>query len=154
METVNQVEATKTFTQDDVNRIVEDRLKREREKFADYSVLKEKSEKFDAMEEANKSELQKALDRASALETELADRKKADELREVREKVAKETGIPVHLLKGATEEECKDEAKAIAEFAKPSGYPQVKDGGEVTKTGKLTTRKQFEDWVNESLGGI
>lgn len=154
METVNQEEATKTFTQDDVNRIVEDRLKREREKFADYSVLKEKSEKFDAMEEANKSELQKALDRANALETELADRKKADEVREVREKVAKETGIPVHLLKGATEEECKEEAKAIAEFAKPSGYPQVKDGGEVTKTGKLTTRKQFEDWVNESLGGI
>lgn len=158
METVNQEEVTeevKTFTQDDVNRIVEDRLKREREKYADYAVLKEKSEKLDAMEEASKTELQKAVERANALESELNDYKKANEVREIREKVAKETGIPANLLKGSTEEECKEEAQAIAEFAKPNAYPQVKDGGEVTNTtSKLTTKKQFEQWANEALGGI
>ncbi|MEO6627624.1 MAG: hypothetical protein ABIP03_03560 [Aquihabitans sp.] len=33
----------KTFTQDDVNKIIDDRLKREREKFADYDDLKKKA---------------------------------------------------------------------------------------------------------------
>lgn len=152
-QTVNQEQTTegKTFSQDDVNRIVEERLKREREKYADYSVLKEKSEKFDAIEEANKTELQKAQERAQALETELNERKRADEIREIRDKVAKETGIPANLLKGSTEEECNEEAKAIAEFAKPGTYPQVKDGGEVTHTGKATTRQQFEEWANKAF---
>lgn len=152
METVKQ-ETTqdKTFTQDEVNKIVENRLQREREKYADYSVLKEKSEKFDAMEEANKSELQKALDKATSLETELTTIKKANEVREIRERVAKETGIPATLLKGATEEECKEEAQAIADFAKPGSYPSVKDGGEVSNGSKNSTREQFAQWASEAF---
>ena len=48
-ETVNQViEAPeKTFTQEEVNQIVGDRLKRESAKYADYDALKTKAEKFD-----------------------------------------------------------------------------------------------------------
>ena len=77
-ETVNQeattttaTEPERTFTQTEVDAIVRDRLQRERNKYADYEAYKEKAEKFDAAEEAQKSELQKATERASALEAEL-----------------------------------------------------------------------------------
>ena len=124
---------TRTFTQEEVNAIVGKRLAEEKSKFADYDVLKAKAEKFDEAEEANKSELQKATERANNLESELNALKKADEVRVMRENVAKETGIPSNLLTGATEEECKAQAEAIKAYAQPSGYPRVKDRGETPK---------------------
>lgn len=156
-ETVNQEnQATtitgKTFTQDEVNAIVTDRLTRDRAKYADYDALKEKAEKFDKLEEANKTELQKATERADALQVELDKLKGENAVRELRNKVAEETGIPANLLTGKTEEECRAQAEMIAEYAKPSNYPKVRDGGEVTNLGKLTTRQQFAAWANNAFG--
>jgi len=158
METVNQAnEATQEqktnqaeakFTQADVDRIVQDRLSREREKYVDYTALKEKAEKFDKIEEESKSELQKATERATALQTELDSLKKANTVREMREKVAKETGVPANLLTGDDADACKAQAKQILEFSRPSGYPNVKDGGEVRTTGKRSTREEFAEWFN------
>ena len=80
METVNQVQtnteetAEKTFTQEDVNKIVEDRLQRERQKYAgmaDYDQVKEKAGKYDELQEASKTELQKATDKVASLQKEL-----------------------------------------------------------------------------------
>ena len=78
-----------------------------------------------------------------------AHKEKAESIREIREEVAKETGIPAHLLTGATEEECKAQAAAIADYAKPAPYPAVKDAGEVNDVGKVTTRQQFAEWSNK-----
>lgn len=150
-ETVKQ-EATenteKTFTQAEVDAIVGDRLKRDRQKYADYDSLKEKAEKFDEMEEASKSELQKAIERGDALQSELDSLKAANTIREIRTKVAEETGVPANLLTAATEEDCKAQASAILEYANPKGYPTVRDGGEISKQiGKKTTREQFAEWA-------
>ena len=41
-----------SFTTDQVNAIVAERLSRERAKYADYDSLKEKTAKFDAQEES------------------------------------------------------------------------------------------------------
>lgn len=142
----------KTFTQAEVDAIVGDRLKRDRQKYADYETLKEKADKFDELEESNKSELQKAIERGDALQVELDKLKGANAIRELRNKVAEETGIPAHLLTGKTEDECREQAEAIAEYAKPSGYPNVRDGGEVRNTGKPTTRQQFAEWANKAFG--
>ena len=157
METVNQDNQAienpeRTFTQAEVDAIVGDRLKRDRQKYADYETLKEKADKFDEMEESNKSELQKAIERGDALQVELDKLKGANAVRELRNKVADETGVPAHLLTGSTEEECREQASAIAEYAKPSGYPSVRDGGEVRNTGKPTTRQQFAEWANNAFG--
>lgn len=141
----------KTFTQAEVDAIVGDRLKRDRQKYADYDTLKEKADKFDAMEEANKSELQKAIERGDALQVELDKLKGANAVREMRNKVAEETGVPAHLLTGKTEDECREQAQAIVEYAKPSSYPAIKDGGEVRHTGKATTRQQFAEWANKAF---
>lgn len=61
---------TPITSQDDLNRIIADRVSRERNKFADYKDLKAKAAKLDEIEEANKTELQKANDRIAATERE------------------------------------------------------------------------------------
>lgn len=155
METVNQEnqvqEEPRTFTQEELDRIVGERLQRERAKYADFEELKEKAAKFDAAEEAQKSELQKATERAESLQKELDILKHADSVRTIRDKVAAETGVPASLLNADDEEGCKVQAKAILEFAKPQGYPVVKDSGEVRKTSGGATREQFKDWLETSL---
>lgn len=157
-ETVNQdtqqtaAEPERTFTQSEMDAIIRDRLKREREKYADYDALKEKAGRFDAAEEAQKSELQKATERADALQAQLDSMLKADNVRKIREKVAHETGVPATLLNAEDEETCKAQAKAIMEFAKPGVYPAVPDRGEVHKAiGGGKTRDQFKDWFESSL---
>ena len=59
---------TPPATQDDLNRIIADRVSRERAKFGDYKELKAKAARLDEIEQANKSELEKATERISAAE--------------------------------------------------------------------------------------
>lgn len=76
--------ADKVLTQADVDRIVQERLTRERQKFADYEDLKSKASKLDELEQANKSELEKMQARAEEAEkraTEASERAKASTLR-------------------------------------------------------------------------
>jgi hypothetical protein len=123
--------AEKTFTQSEVNQIVADRLQRERAKYEGFDDFKAKAERLDAMEEASKTELQKATDKAARLQAELDGLKKANSVRAIREKVAADNKIPVSLLTGETEEACTEQAKAILAFARPDSYPNLRDGGEV-----------------------
>ena len=144
-------EASKTFTQAELDKIVGERLSRERAKYEGFDELKAKAAKFDEMEEANKTELQKMSEKAQALQTELDSLKKAATIRDLRDKVAKETGVPASLLTGDTEEACKVQAEAIKEFANPSSYPTVKDGGEIHNLTKRTSKEAFADFVSEVL---
>lgn len=150
METVNQETTNneeKTFTQEEVNQMIGERLAREKSK---YTELEAKAQKYDEIEEKSKTELQKATEKANALQAELDGIKKANSIRELREKVAKEKNIPASLLTGETEEECTAQADAILSFAKPNAYPVVKDSGEVRGTGKKSTRDQFKEWMEET----
>lgn len=64
-------EFTPPATQEELNRIIDARLKREREKFADYEDLKVKAQKFTDLEQDKKSDEEKWTERITALETEL-----------------------------------------------------------------------------------
>lgn len=130
----DNTQAPKTFTQEEVNAIVGDRLARDREKYKDYDDLKEKARKYDEYEEANKTELQKEKERADALEKKVNALEKANNIKSVRDKVAKETGVPAHLLYGDDEESCRTQAKALVDYKKDGTYPNVKDGGESHNT--------------------
>lgn len=104
----------RTFTQEEVNSIVADRLNRERAKYADYDDLKAKASQYDT----TKVQLD-ALNSANARRDMIA-------------RVAAATGCPAELLTGDTEEACTAQAQAITAFAKtqqPAGYPNVRDGG-------------------------
>ena len=59
-------------TQDDLNRVLADRIKRERDKYADYKDVKAKADRLDSLEAANKSEAEKVAERIAALESENA----------------------------------------------------------------------------------
>ena len=50
----------RTFTQEEVDKLIGERLFREREKYADFETYKEKAAKYDAAEEASKKEWQRS----------------------------------------------------------------------------------------------
>lgn len=68
----------KTFTQEDVDRIVGERIKREREKYADYDDLKAKANANDE----TKSELEQLRERAEIAERKANELEHANQLRE------------------------------------------------------------------------
>lgn len=154
-ETVNQgmpEEAEKTFTQSELNAILTDRLARERGKYSDYEELKSKAQQFDAAEEARKTELQKATEKAEALQKKLDEIAKANEIREMKNKVASQTGLPSDMLEfltGEDEETCMAQAKKLVDRVKASGFPSVKDSGEsrapgITKADILGIKNERE----------
>ena len=147
----NATQETRTFTQEEVNNFLAKDRRQMEERFADYEALKAKAAKLDELEEASKTELQKATERANALEAELNTMKKASEIRAIRDNVASKTGVPASMLTFDTEEECTAQANEILNFRKPAGYPTVKDGGEVSHVGGTTTRDQFAEWANEAF---
>ena len=135
-----------TFTQEDVNRIVAKRVA----KYSDYEALKEKAAKFDEQVEASKTDLQKATERADALQAELDAMKSAEQIRTMREEVATSKGVPAVLLTGKTPEECEGQADALLTWASnksTNGYPKVPDGGDPITT--KPAREQFADWLNQ-----
>lgn len=151
-ETVNQettVETPeRTFSQTEVDAIISDRLKREREKYADYADLKTKAGAYDELFKAHGETKKQAED----LKAQLAALKKVVETRDVRDKVAAETGVPSSLLTAETEEELKKQAAAILAFRGTAPkYPNVADGGEVAKTGGGSTRQQFANWFENNI---
>lgn len=76
----------KTFSEDDINRIVKERLDRERKKYADYNDLKQAKAKLDEIEMANKSKEEQALAKLQALEAKIAESQKAVQAAELKEK--------------------------------------------------------------------
>lgn len=66
-------EPARTFSQTDVDRIVQDRLARQKAQYAGFDELKAKADKFDELEQASKTELEKAQERLAKLEREQAD---------------------------------------------------------------------------------
>lgn len=145
-------EPEKTFTQEQVNAIVGERLAKEKAKYADYEELQKKASSYDELQEANKSELEKATERANKLQAQVDSMNKANEIRGIRDKVSTETGVPAALLTGDTEEACKEQAEAIKAFAKPkANYPKVPDGGELNKPLPTNTADKFADWFNQNL---
>lgn len=95
--------------------------------------------------EANKGK----LEQFETVQSELAELKQANAIRDMRAKISQETGIPVSLLTCDTEDACKAQAEAIKEFAKPSAYPALYDGGEPGgRAPKTSTREQFAEWFN------
>lgn len=116
----------RTFTQAELDSIVGERLSRERQKYADYEDLKTKAAEYDKQQEASKTELQKAQDKAAKLQAKVDSMEKAGKIRDIRDRVSRDTGVPAELLSGEDEEACKAQAESILKFARGSKYPGVK----------------------------
>lgn len=81
----------KTFTQTELNRILKERLDGERARFADYDQLKTKVAELDA---ANKTEIEKAIEKATKAETRLKEVETQAKRREIMA-TAKELALEV-----------------------------------------------------------
>ena len=143
----------KTFTQAQVDAIVADRLARDRKDRADYDDLKAKAAELDKLKEAGKSELEKAQSQAADYKAQLEALQKQNQIRDARDKVSAETGIPAHLLSGEDEAACRKQAESLKEWrAGRPKYPDTGDGG-APQGGSLggSTRDSFAQWFEENL---
>lgn len=91
-------------SQEDLDRIIENRLVRERRKLADYDQLKEQAGKL--------SGLQAKLEEAEAKVSEFKER---DQIATWKHEVAKETGVPESVLRGSTLDDIKAHAQSLKE---------------------------------------
>lgn len=140
-----QTQQSETFSQEQVDAIVKDRLAREREKYKDCNDLKNKAAEYDKQQEANKTELQKTQERADALEKELSGLKEQNKIHEIRENVSKETGVPVELLTGSDEATCREQAEGINKYAGIKKYPGVKETSR-SSAKNINTNSSNEDF--------
>jgi len=106
----NQEQAEATFSQEDVNRIVQERLQREREKYADYDELKTAAQRAQELE----SEKQTLAERVAEFEAK-------EERQKLVSDVADETGVPADALRGDTKEELEAHAEVLKSLMKTTG---------------------------------
>lgn len=143
-------EFTPITSQDDLNKVVADRVARERAKYADYKDLKAKAAKLDEFEQANQTEAEKAAARVAELESELnAVRSETTRLR-----IASEHGITdaddiALFLTGTDEETLTKQAKRLAD----RDADRKKHGNHVPREGatagqaKPDDRRAFADFL-------
>lgn len=70
----------KTFTQAEIDALISERLKREREKYKDYDELKTKAEKWAQKEQADMSEAEKLQAKIAEYERQLAEKEQEAQL--------------------------------------------------------------------------
>ncbi|ROP45940.1 capsid assembly scaffolding protein Gp46 family protein [Pseudokineococcus lusitanus] len=106
-------------SQEDFDRRIADRLRREREKFAGFDEIKRKADAYDAAEVEKQSDVEKANARAAAAEQ----RATEAEAKSLRLDVAAAKGVPAGLvprLHGATREELEADADALLALLPPA----------------------------------
>jgi hypothetical protein len=126
---------TPPATQDDLNRIIKERVDRERAKYSDYSDLKAKASKYAEFEESQKSELQRATERAEALDKELSQIRSARQIETWKGEIAAVTKVPAELLSGSTQEELQASAEKLKPYLEASQRgPYVPSPGNIPDT--------------------
>lgn len=143
----------KSFTQEQVDQIVEKRLAKERGKYKDYDELKSKAMRLDEMENAGKSELDKLKESNAALRKQIDDAAAEKQHAEWVSEVAKDKGVPAELLRGGTKEELEAHADLLQAALHPASKPpQVRN-----QTGSPSHQNNSKDaeelsYIHQLLG--
>lgn len=143
---------TRLFTQEEVNKFVTDRVKREKAKYSDYEELKEKALQFDRIKESTGGELQKIQEENTRLKEELKAIRAAEELQAIKVKIAKDADIPIELLTEGTEEKLLAQAVNLSNYKKniAPNYQPIKDAGEPFNTNlHRSTRDIFKEYADK-----
>lgn len=102
-------EFTPITSQEVLDKIIGERLARERNKYADYDELKTKAAQYDEQVEASKTAEEKTAEQIAKLQAENEQLKTA----QLRTQVAAEKNVPVELLYGTTREELEEQASQL-----------------------------------------
>lgn len=128
---VAEAAEAKTFTQDQVNAFLADQKRKVQSGFSDYDELKTKASEFDKFAESQKTEIQKAIERAEAAENALAETVKtsADQAKEnLRLKIIAKHEIPEayqEFVTGADETELEAKAEKVKTLIPSTTQEQV-----------------------------
>ena len=140
-------------TQEDFDKAIKSRLDRAERKFKEeYKETFAKAAAYDEQVEKNKSDIEKANDRASKVEAELAEFKKREEIASWKQEVSKETGVPAEVLRGNTKEELTEHAESLKGVYGDRRAPFVQSDGFAAKKIPQSTRDQFAEAVSDYLG--
>jgi hypothetical protein len=104
---------TPPASQAELDRIISERVARAKAQFSDYGDLKQKASKFDEITEAQKTELQKAVERAEAAEKRAQEFEAAQQISAWKAEAAKASGVPADVLRGSTEQEIQAHAETL-----------------------------------------
>jgi len=161
---------SKMFTQEELERILSERLKREREKYKDYDELKKAAEELKKIKEAQMSEQEKLQARLAEIEREKLERER--ELAElktnlIKQKILSEMGLPLSLADrvfGETEEEIRQDAEGLkkllglqasAKVGSPTNPPEGNKTKVITRAelARMTSEEINANWnvISEAL---
>lgn len=131
----------RTFTQDELNAIVQERLKKERAKYEGYEEYKSRAEQADGLAE----QMATVQAERDALAAEKAHR-------DLVAKVASETGLPVEVvsLLSATEEAALAEQAALLKAQVPAHPARTDDGGGKAAAPR-TSAQRFAEALDDIL---
>ena len=131
-------------SQEDLDRIIQTRLERERKKFADYDDAKAAQARLAELEEANKTAEQKQQEALAKAERELEELRTA----KARAEVAAAKGVPADLLTGSTVEELEAAADALIKFRETATDQRYAAPNE----GKTPERPASSEFLQELFG--
>jgi hypothetical protein len=143
---------TPIISQQELDQAIKTRLERERAKFKDYNDLKAKAAEFDKVAEAQKTDLQRQVERAEAAEKEAAALRSAQEVAGWKAQVSKKFGIPADVLRGATLDDIEDHAaslKALLPEPRTPGF--VQGEGRTVTGGAGNPAQQFANLIKQQL---
>lgn len=122
--------AERTFTQAEMDAIIGDRLKRERAKYADYEDVKAKAAQFDAVQEAAKTDLEKAVEERDRLKEQLEQWKAERDRAEQVAKAAAEHGVDAAVLARMAGDVDENAQFLKQQMAAQPRYPTLNDQGD------------------------
>ncbi|HFN9584308.1 TPA: DUF4355 domain-containing protein [Streptococcus pneumoniae] len=137
-------------TQEELDNIVKERIRREREKFSDYDELKKRVSELESENSALKSTVEDDKQTRAGLDaqiTELQGQVSNYETANLRTRIALQNGLPYDLadrLQGADEEALKADAERLAGFMRPATPPApLRDTEPAIGDDKTTQMKQM-----------
>lgn len=136
-------DAGRTFTQEDLNRLLAAERRASEAKFADAVA---KATEYDKLSDKEKTDLQRQTERAEQLEKDLAGERTA----RLRLEAAQEARLPVEMaarLQGTTKEELKADAEALAKLLPAQQATNSFRDAQGRAAGPAGTT----DWLRESL---
>lgn len=142
----------KTFTQEDVNKMMGEVRREARSKYKDYDELKAKAEKYTQLQEANKTEAEKIQERLTQLEKENTELKQQQEHLNLVNEVSREKKVPAALLFGSTKEELESSADALIEWKgqQQITIPKDKGGATTARTFSVDQIESIKDPVERA----
>lgn len=138
---------TPPATQEDLNRIIEGRLQRERSKYSDYEELKSKAASLDAAV-AERDGLKAQVE---AFKSENDEYKRKEQVSAWAKEVSDETGIPAELLTGDTKEAMQEQAKALGKYINVSA-PVVRGDGKAPGSHAASIGEQLKEAIDGLIG--